>query len=452
MKHVSSVTAAGLLLLACLGLDRAARGGEERLASAPKLTLSEAIEIALQNNRPVRIAKLDVSKSKWQVRAIKTKRFPAISTDVLGSANLTPASFTFKQGVFGTVDGVPVPTADKHIELSGAFTGFAIAQVAQPLTQLYQVQLAVHEQELEVELSAEKYEAKRQSVAADVKQAYYATLQTESSLRSTEALVKQYEETDRVVLQYVAQESVLRSSSLEVKAELAQARYQVVQLNNTLVTQKEHLNVLLGRDLDTSFTTEEVPAVTSEETDLKVARRTALKQRPEVKEAEIDTQRAVYDQKLAKAAFIPEVAAVFKYVTPIDTQLLPQNIASAGVEVKWDPFDWGKRRDDIRGKGDTVQQSKYQLDETRSQVLLDVDNTSRKLAESRLLLGVADAGRSAATEKLREVNDQFKQAAVLLTDVLKQQAALANANHQYEESLLAFWSAKANFEKALGEE
>jgi len=36
--------------------------------------------------------------------------------------------------------------------------------------------------------------------------------------------------------------------------------------------------------------------------------------------------------------------------------------------------------------------------------------------------------------------------------VLEQEAAVSNANHQYEQSLLAFWSSKANFEKALGEE
>jgi len=35
---------------------------------------------------------------------------------------------------------------------------------------------------------------------------------------------------------------------------------------------------------------------------------------------------------------------------------------------------------------------------------------------------------------------------------LKQEATVANADHEYEESLLAFWNAKAEFEKALGEE
>jgi outer membrane protein TolC len=92
------------------------------------------------------------------------------------------------------------------------------------------------------------------------------------------------------------------------------------------------------------------------------------------------------------------------------------------------------------------------LSEARAQVLLDVDSSFRKLAESRALLAVAEAARAAANEKLREVNDKFRQSAVLLRDVLEQEAAVATANNEYEESLLAFWSAKASFEKALGEE
>ena len=100
--------------------------------------------------------------------------------------------------------------------------------------------------------------------------------------------------------------------------------------------------------------------------DLKLARQTALQQRPEVKEAEIDTRRADYDRKLAKAQYIPDVGAAIHYFDPINTEILPQNIASAGVELKWDPFDWGGRRDEVKQKDVTVQQSHYQLQETQA--------------------------------------------------------------------------------------
>src|SRR5262249_16685587 len=152
--------------------------------------------------------------------------------------------------------------------------------------------------------------------------------------------------------------------------QLAQSQYQVVQLHDTLTTQKEYLNNLLGRDLDTPFRTQQVAPISPEEMDLTLARQTSLTQRPEGKEAEIDVRRADYDRKLAKSQYIPDVGAAFHYLTPINTQILPQNIATAGFEMKWDPFDWGERHDDVKQKETTVAQSKYQLEETRAQVLL----------------------------------------------------------------------------------
>jgi outer membrane protein len=419
--------------------------GQEPTSEVPVLSLSQAIQIAVDNNRPVNMAKLEIVKSKWEVAQTKTKRFPAITTYLFASGDITNPKFTFPANLFNN----PLPQA---LKLSNGITGLASAQVAQPLSQLYQIHLAIREQELSTDLATEQYRGQRQSIVASVKQAYYATLQTESSLEATQALVKQYEETDRVATQYLTEESVLKSDSLEAKAKLAQTRYQVIQLRDTLQTQKEQLNELLGRDLDTAFRTEQVPPISPAEMDLKAARQTALRQRPEVKEAEIDTQRAEYDRKLSRAKYIPDVGAAVHYLDPINTAFLPQNIVSAGLEMKWDPFDWGGRKDEVKQKDVSLTQSHYQLQETQAQVMLDVDNNFRKLEESRSLLEVTQAGRDAANEKMREINDQFKHSAVLMRDVLQQQASVANADHDYEQSLLSFWNAKAAFEKALGEE
>lgn len=453
MRLTRSTWVWNFALLASVFAASSSLQAQETAADQPELSLQQAIQIALDHNRPVQIAQLDITKAHWQVAQAKTKRFPEINTYFFGSGNLTSPTFTFKKGLFGNdSNNVPSPSKDVHINLSQGFTGFAMAQVAQPVSQLYKIHLAIREQELGADMATQKYQAKRQSLVADVRQAYYAVLQTEGALEAEQVTVKQYQETNRVVLNYVAERSALKSSSLDVKAKLAQSKYQVVQLRDTLTTQKEYLNNLLGRDLDTPFRTQPVPPATSQETDLTLARQTSLAQRPEIKEAEIDVSRADYDRKLAKSQYIPDIAAAFHYLSPINTQILPENIASAGVEMKWDPFDWGGRRDEVKQKEIVLRQSKYQLNETRSQILLDVDNTFRKLSESRALVDVASAARDAADEKLREVTDQFNRSVVLLRDLLEQQAAAANANHEYQESLLAFWSAKANFEKALGEE
>jgi outer membrane protein TolC len=40
----------------------------------------------------------------------------------------------------------------------------------------------------------------------------------------------------------------------------------------------------------------------------------------------------------------------------------------------------------------------------------------------------------------------------MLSDVLQSQASMAEATNQYQQALLAFWTATAEFEKSLGED
>jgi len=63
---------------------------------------------------------------------------------------------------------------------------------------------------------------------------------------------------------------------------------------------------------------------------------------------------------------------------------------------------------------------------------------------------VARVAEDSAKENLRLSTNRFKFQAVMLSDVLQSQAALAEASHEYQQALLAFWTAKAEFEKATG--
>src|SRR5262245_46095551 len=70
--------------------------------AAPRiLTLDEAVELAVKNNLSLRIATLEIEKSKWEVAELKTKRLPAMNTTVFASQLLNEISFTFKEGAFG---------------------------------------------------------------------------------------------------------------------------------------------------------------------------------------------------------------------------------------------------------------------------------------------------------------------------------------------------------------
>ena len=439
------------VLLAALSTGTAA--GQDPGSGMQLLTLDQAIQLAVANNRTLKVASLEVDKSKWQIAEIKTKRLPSFSTSVLGSQLLTELSFTFKEGAFGDFPSTgPIPSKDTKITTPRRPTAYVVSQATQPLSQLYKIHLGVRAQQLGMDLSSEKFRAQRQAVVRDVKQAYYAVLQSESALDAAEANVKQYKELDRVILQRVSQEAALKSDSLDVKAKLANEEYQLVQLRNTLDSRKEYLNDLLGRDIRIDFRVEQVPAAQFEEVELKVAQEKALGSRPEIRQAELNAQRAAYDRRIAKADYIPEVGVAFNYLSPFNVEVLPKNVASIGLELKWEPWDWGRRKDVVNQKAIVETQAQAQLHDTQSKVLLDVNSRFRKLEESRALIAVAQAAREAAQERLREVTNKYQEEAVLLRDVLQQQAETADASDKYQQALLGFWTARSEFEKAMGED
>src|SRR5262249_53130896 len=62
------------------------------------LTLDRAVMLALQNNRQVKNAELEVGKSGDQIAAFKTKRLPAFKFEAIEAEPLTPIDLKFKQG------------------------------------------------------------------------------------------------------------------------------------------------------------------------------------------------------------------------------------------------------------------------------------------------------------------------------------------------------------------
>lgn len=443
-----------LSLAFCLALTTRRAWAQEAADFSPVLTLDRAVEIATSHNRQARMARLEIDKSKLDVAAAKTQRLPAFQTNVFASALITPVRFTFPEGTFGTYPGIgPIPASQARITTpAGTLSAYTVSQVVQPLSQLYKLHLGIREKELVTDSDRQKYRATEQEIVENVKQTYYGILQAESELRSTAASVKQYRELDRVVRNRISQHAALESDCLEVEAKLAEAQYKMLQFRDQLQARKEYLNYLIGRDITTPFQTQHVPPMSPGESSLQAAQRIALAQRPELRQAKIGLQKAVYDRRLAKADYIPNVGLAVRYLSPFNIQFVPKNIASVGLELTLNPFQWGRRKDEVQGKELLIEQSRLRLKDTRAQVLLDVDNHFRSLREARALLKVADAARKAAAEKLQEVTKKYGQRSVLLRDVLQQQAEAASANSAYEQALLSFWTAKAEFEKALGEQ
>jgi len=249
----------------------------------------------------------------------------------------------------------------------------------------------------------------------------------------------------------VAEETALKSDSLTVKAKLSQQRLQLLTLQDQLNSQKEALNVLLGRDLRTGYSVTLQPVSALETLDLATAQEKALRQRPEMEQARLQSQRAELAIRSERAQYLPDLSAQISYVSFPNVNFIPQNLVSAGFLLQWQPFDWGLKKHKIAELRNDSAQAGLSEKNVQQQILIDVNSSYRKLMESRTLLDVQAAFQEAEREKLRVVVNSYEQKAVLLNAVLQEQDSLSQADTQYQQALANFWTAKAAFDRALGE-
>lgn len=436
----------GLVLLSVQGAARA----QSPSLPTESLTLDQAIDLALRNNHAIKISKFEVAKAEEDISVAKTSRLPSLHLHTLFSTNLVKNDLKIPNPAANQFPGLGpffLLTQDRKVS-----TIFGVTAV-EPLTQQYRIGLHIKLERLSRELAQAKLRQQQNETINQVKKTYYAILQTKSALSSVEQAVKSYQELDKVTGDYVVQQVALKADYLVVQTRLARAQYDQLELSSKLATQKEQLNSLIGREVDYEFEITDAPAFISVETNLAAARKIALEHRPELQQARLSVEQATLARRIKKSEYIPDVSAAFAYVTPRNfPATVPREFANVGVRISWEIFDWGRKKHQLAALDNSIEQAKNGLKETEDQVLVDVGDKLRKLQLSSQALRVAKLAEDAAKENLRVSTGQYKFQAVMLSDVLKSQASLAEATNEYQRALLTFWTAKAEFEKVLGED
>src|SRR5437660_1553851 len=444
LLKMACVLGATLCLLPCASAQGSGGG---------VLTLDEALQLAKSNNRDLKQFGFDVGRQREALGEAKTHLYPRFDTSVLAAQLLAPLDFTINKGQFGTFPGTgPIPGSNTDLHTPARPIAIASVTATQPLTQLIRIHLSIADQRLKVDAAQLSFDQREQKLTDDVRQSYYQVLQSQIQYESQQSVVKYLEELLQLTDRRFDQQAALKADSLSVKAELAKATYKLTTIEDMLADSKEALNHLLGRSVQTGFSVEPVPATFPEQEDLSAARATALEHRPEVKLAANGVRQAELSTKSEKTHYIPDIAIQAGYFSTANINFLPQNIGSVGALLTWQPWYWGDKRHKVRQVALAEKQAGLSTEDTREQILLEVDSNFRQLREARAHLAVTEAVREAETEKTRNQKDAYSQQSILLSDLLKQQSSLADAESQYRQAVLVYWSTRADFQRTLGEE
>src|ERR1700737_1999190 len=161
----------------------------QKAAEVQRLTLTEAVHLAITHNRSLKIARLKVVENEQKKACQRSAYFPSITnqTNVLHVTDLQ--NVVIPAGAFGTTAGslnpaqnVGLPQGQKTLFSSGTM-------ISQPLTQLIRIHAANRIAASEVAVSRDDLKNAENQVALQVHALYYgiliARLQKQAAERQT---------------------------------------------------------------------------------------------------------------------------------------------------------------------------------------------------------------------------------------------------------------------------
>jgi outer membrane protein TolC len=416
------------------------------------ITLTEAVRTAASNDRSIQIAELEREKAQREIGVARTHRYPIFSITALGSQPLNQLGITLERGSLGVYphDGpIPGQTTTLTSPLRFGFIGYA--SVSQPLTQQYKIGLGIELAKVGVEATIEQVRAKRQAVVNEVRRLYYGIAQAESGKTTLQATIDFLRQLDHETSQQAVQRVALQADLLNVKAQLVQAEYELLKIDDPIQTQKEQLNRLLGRPIDAPLEIDLSSIFEIETVSLADAYAEALTSRPEIRLAKVQQRKTQLERRLASADRIPDVSlSMYGLRTVNFSSVFPSTVSGVGLQATWDLFDWGRRRNQLQNKQDAEAQAALELKDTEARVMLDVAHQYRRIVEARKQVELARAFQSSNTEALRVTRNRYLQREAVLSDVARVESNLTEANHRYTQALMELATGQADFEKALG--
>jgi outer membrane protein TolC len=420
-------------------------------AEGALLSLDEALRLALKNNRGVVNAALGVKKASEGVGALKSERLPQLKVGVFEAYNLTDQAFTLSRGELSTTP-IPIPSEDTRIATVKDFSTLITASVALPISQQYKIGLGIEQRELFEAVANQQFRLQRQGIAKNVRDLYYSILRTQASLAATKSSVEYLGALSANVDKNVELKRVLASDGLQAQTQLARARQRARVEEDSIDSQHEQMNLLLGRPISTPFRLSLIPDPVDFNIDPARAESVALAQRPNVQVAKLKEQSTELDIRIKKWEYIPELSMELRYSTQFGSEFIPKDLASVGLFASWDIWDWGKRSHEISAKKVELRQAQNQIREAEARVRVDVNEKIRSLGQAEDRVPVSRMAAAAADEKLRVAQNQYAEQAILIEDLLRASADVAQARRGVEDAKLAVWMSWTDLMKAMGEE
>jgi outer membrane protein TolC len=438
--------------LCSLGLLAAFHGAGGQNNAPMRLTLTQAIDLALKQNRELKLAHLAVVDSEHKQEIARSAYYPHISNESKISHITDLAGVEIPAGAFGNHPSTGLIPAENLFLDQGANTSYTSGTgLEQPLTQMFKIRESNRAAAADIKSARAQADETKNEIALKVRQLYYGILIAQLKQQAAQeqiaaSQVKLQESLDEVergqALEVAALES--RASALDARQTALVQRLQIHDLNISL-------DDLLGLPLNTDLALEADMSTPNIVPSREQCIRIAQDRSPEIQAAKQSVEKAKAGLAAAKDEYIPDVMALARYSYQSGIPFLVHNFGTFGVSFTYDLFDGGKRVAQIKDSRTLLSEAEVNLARIEDEVTVQVEKAYDKVEQLQDLVGVADQVVKTRAEAARVTERRFEQTSALASARSEAHAKEITSQASYLEATLGLSLAQGDLRRAMGE-
>lgn len=422
-----------------------------QVPSANVVTLQDAINTALANNKAIRLARDRYERSRAQTREARSVGLPHLGAQAQRQWMGPVAEFT-----------IGPPEDPQTIRIGTPVITTAAVTLSQILDLNRRISLATGIADLNSHIQNLGVARTEQQIIFAVQDAYYGVLRAEGQRDVAKAAVTTARERLRLARANFEAGASPKFDVTRAEVEAANLEQTLTSATAAVDVRKTALRNVMGTDptIPLEATPVEVP-IQPLETTVEQSYATALARRPDIAAAETGTLLARKSVTLVKRERLPAFGALASYNYVVETSVFQPNQLSwtVAVNASLPIFEGGAIRARVDQARSDVEAAEDGLAQTKLDVGQDVKSSIISVNEAYQRALTAEKNVALAEEALRLAQVRFEAGISLQVEVIDAEAALTqagtnlvNARYDYATALAGYRRATATqpeFEKAV---
>ena len=359
-------------------------------AATKKLTLPEAVDLALKQNSALKIGRARVREDRQKEAVARADYFPQLSntTSLMGLSD--KELVTIPAGSLGAIPGLGAfPPQNVALDQGSSTVLLTNTTLGQPLTQLLKIHAANDVASAERRVTEAELKKDEDEVVLGVHQLYYGLLAARKQVDAARAEIVADEQALKEARESVAAGNLLEVAEIGAHAGLLRSRQALLAAENQASDLTAEMDDALGLPLDTELDLAGVET----SPDARLSRQqyldAALARNPEVQAAKETAAKARSGLRAAHYEYIPDVGAFARHTYQSGVPFVAHSFGTFGLQMTWDIFDWGKRKGVVGQRDAQLTQAEENLRRVTDRVSVEVDKAYRKLERTELMISVA---------------------------------------------------------------